>query len=71
MLQPVQPSDTYTHNNNVGFEMSFLCVALAALEITVETRLAWNSQRAACLYLTSAGRKREKTVVESKENNII
>jgi hypothetical protein len=40
------------------FETGFLCVALAVLELTLETRLALN-QKSACLCLSSAGIKGE------------
>jgi hypothetical protein len=32
-----------------SFETGFLCVALAILELTLQTRLASNSQRSNCL----------------------
>ena len=56
---------TYTHRSYNGqelgwlflvlnllvFEKGSLYIALALLEFTMETRLAMNSQRTACLYL--------------------
>ena len=33
------------------FESGFLCVALAVLELTLQTRLALNSERSSCFYL--------------------
>jgi hypothetical protein len=40
-----------------GLETGFLCGALAVLELTLQTRLASNSQRFTCLCLSSAGIK--------------
>ena len=39
------------------FEAEFLCVTLAVLDRALQTRLAWNSQRFACLCLPWAGIK--------------
>lgn len=37
------------------FEMEFLCVTLAVLELALETRLSLSVHRSACLYLLSPG----------------
>ena len=42
----------------VGFFITeFLCVALAVLELSLQSRLTLNSQKSSCLCLTSAGIK--------------